>query len=253
MKKLLACGLLCVMGALGCGGDGGIDEGPSASEGTPNLVAMRAAVMTADRLRLAVAAGNGGAISGAAISLSNTAMSAVRPKSITQPLVEEIAQAQTVNPPGTTGTANCTPAGCTFDNYTMSGFSISGTVTASDAGNGASHVVWSLNGKQATSNSLPPSSGVTVGALSYKFRGDMTLSPTSATGAAGGDASGSGTVQGQSFTASQGNILKLLDVQLMDGCPTAGNVFAKWWQTAHVSGQSQSQAFQATQAVVGCR
>lgn len=251
MRKLALIGIAVVgAGLVGCGGDGGVDEGPSATEGTPNLAAMRSAAMTADRLRAAVQMSNGAGVAGAAIALSNAAMGAVSPKRATQPLTAALTQPLTTDAPA--GNVNCDATGCKFDGYTVGGFSISGAVTTADAGNGVSHVTWSLNGK-ASNAAVPASSGVSNLNVSYKFRGDLRVSPATVSGAAGGTADSTGTVQGMSFDATQGNLTKLLDVQIMDGCPVAGSVFAKWWLSASAGAQSQSQAYQATQPMSGCR
>jgi hypothetical protein len=246
MKKLvLTIGALAMLGC-GGGGDDAIDEGPSsATKGTAEPAAMKATVTQADGLSAALAAGNGEALAGAAVSLSVGAMSAVRGGS-GQPLTVDRAIAAMSE--GTTGTKNCTATGCTFEGYGNGEFKVSGSITASDAMGGGKHVVWKLTG---SGDGLSGGQAQNI-SFTFTWKGDLTVSATSLNGAAGATWSGSGTVNGQSFSFDYGSILKFQSVTIDNHCPTAGSVYGKWWLTAHAGGQNQAQAVEATHTFMGC-
>jgi hypothetical protein len=252
MKKLTVCALAGILG-VGCGGGGGggIDEGPSAKEGTANPAAMKAGVMQTQGLRTAVEGGNGDTMAGSALSLSSSAMGAVTPKGTASAEVEDqmikLVNADT----GTTGTKTCNEMGCTFTNYGTGQFTINGSLTATDAGGGVKKVVWDLDGSGTAS-------GAQTGGLpgidyTYNWNGDLTVSATAVDGAAGGVWGGKGSVQGQSFNYDYGSVMKFQNVSLQDGCATGGSVFAKWWIVVNAGGQKQSQAHQATQTFTACQ
>jgi hypothetical protein len=251
MKKLaLTIGALAM---LGCGGgnSGGIDEGPSAQEGTAEPSAINATVTEADGLNSALSAQNGEALAGAAVGLSGAAMEAVRPASGQKLTIQDAMTRTIADNTNTTGTKNCTPTGCTFDNFGDGNFTVSGSVTASDGMNGAKHIVWALSGKATDLGG----SSQQVENLNFTFswKGDLNASATSLDGAAGATWSGSGTAQGQSFSFDYGSIIKFQAITLANHCATGGSVFAKWWVSAQSGGQSQNQAYQATHTFNGCQ
>ena len=228
MKRSCVLAAATVLG-LGCGGDDdSIDTGPSAMQGTANATVMKSSALQADTLRAAIDAKNGAGIAACRDSAkcSAAATAAVLPANgVAMPLtVQEtiaIMQAQTTM---TGGSVNCTETGCTFDKYGVSGansFSISGSLKTTDAGNGAKHVVWSLTG----TGNFTGQQSTAVGNLqfSYQWKGDLTVSPTSVTGAAGSTWSGSGMTNGQSFNYDFGSYLKLDNV-------TFGVPDGHWWQ-----------------------
>jgi hypothetical protein len=252
MKKLvLTIGALAMFGN-GCGGgdDAAIDEGPSgATKGTAEPGAMKATVTQADGLSAALAAGNGEQLAGAAVALSVGAMGAVKGGSAGALMVQQMIAADTKTE--VTGTKTCTATGCTFDAFGSSGFKVSGSITASDAMGGGKHVVWKLTG---TGDNLGGSSASGAQNVSFTFtwKGDLTVTATSLNGAAGATWSGSGMVNGQSFSFDYGSVLKFMSVTIDNHCPTAGSVYGKWWLTAHASGHDQSQAVEATHTFMGC-
>jgi hypothetical protein len=238
----------------GCGGEEGIDEGPDAQEGRAEPLLMRATVTQADGLRTALAAQNGDAIAGAAVSLSVGAMNAVRPAIGAQPLsISQQMQVLAQTTPGgaTSGSKSCTATGCTFTSFGNGQFTISGSVSSTEVAGGAKRVLWSLTGT-TTAAAIPTSGQVQGLDFSYSWKGDLTVSPTSIAGAAGSTWSGGGQTQGQSFDFNYGSVVKFQGVTVENGCPTAGGVFAKWWISVEAAGQSQTQAYQATHRFNGC-
>lgn len=256
-KATAACSLVAVLGlGVGCGGDGGggIDEGPSAMEGTANATVMASTAVQADTMRSAVEGGNGDGVASAAIGLSSAAMGAVTPRTGARAELEVAAQAQTIvnAETGTTGNKNCTPTGCTFDKYGSNGFTISGSVTATDAGMGVKNVVWNLTGS-GDGSTVGGTGGFTGLKFTYTWKGDLTVSATSLAGAAGAVWKGTASANGQNVSFDYGSLIKFNSVVLASGCATGGSVFAKWWINAQSGGQSQAQAYQATQTFNGCQ
>jgi hypothetical protein len=252
MKKLVLTfsALAMLGGGCGGGGDDAIDEGPSsATKGTAEPTAMKATVTKADGLTAALAAGNGEQLAGAAVSLSVGAMGAVKGGTANALAVDRMIADMTAE--GTTGTKTCTATGCTFDGFGSSGFKVSGSITASDAMGGGKHVVWKLTG---SGDNLGGGSSAQAQNVSFTFtwKGDLTVSATSLNGAAGATWTGSGMVNGQSFSFDYGSILKFQSVTIDNHCPTAGSVYGKWWLVAHAGGQDQSQAVEATHTFMGC-
>lgn len=251
MRKLaLVLGAAALVSS-GCGEEG-ISEGPSAQEGTAEPLLMRSTVTQADGLRAAVAGQNGEQIATAALALSAGAMGAVRPPVGAQRLAitEQMLTLAQAGVAGTsTGTRTCTPGGCTFESFGNGQFTITGSVTASDAPAGAKRIGWRLSG---TASGGP--GGVTIQGLdlAYSWKGDLTVSATTLTGAAGATWEGSGEAGGQSFSFEYGSFVKFQSIALVERCPTAGSVFAKWWVTAQAGGREQSQAYQATHRFNGC-
>lgn len=239
-------------GSDGDGGGGGVSEGPKAQPGTANPTAMKSGVMQASGLNAAVASGSGDAVAGSAVSLSNSAMGAVMPGAARSGVELDMVGVINAEPEdGTTGTKDCTMAGCTFKDYgTQGGFTITGSVTSSDAGDGIKKVVWDLTGKGSQSQS---SGGFTNVDYTYNWNGDLTVSPTAVNGAAGGVGRGKGSAQGTTFTFDSGSIMKFKDVVTMNGCATGGSVYAKTWQIVKASGQGQSMAWEATHNFNGCQ
>jgi hypothetical protein len=253
MNKLaVSLGVLAIFGTSCGGSDGGIDEGPSAMEGTVEPTAAKSTVTRADGLSAAISSQNGDQIAGAAVALSVGAMGAVRPKTGKALTVMDQVIASTTggDAAAMTGSKTCTPTGCTFEGFGNGAFTVSGSVSASDAPNGAKKIVWTLTGKGSDISG----SSAQLQNLNFEFtwKGDITASATSLTGAAGATWTGSGTAQGQSFSFNYGSLVKFQDITLMAHCPTAGSVFGKWWVSAHSGGQDQSQAYQATHTFNGC-
>jgi hypothetical protein len=252
MKKFMVIGALAILGS-NCGGgnDAAIDEGPSnAMAGTADPGAMKSSVVQADGLTTAISSKNGAQISSAALALSLGGMEAVR-EGMSQPLSVVMSTIAATTSDKTTGTMNCNETGCTFDAYGANGFTVSGSVTASDAMGGGKHVVWNLSG---SGNEAAAGGQSSVQNLDFHFawKGDLTVSPTSLVGAAGASWAGSGTVNGQSFSFDYGSLLKFQNVTIANHCPTGGSVFAKQWLTANAGGQSQVKAYQATHTFNGC-
>jgi hypothetical protein len=248
MKKLSLVLAAVSMLGLGCGGEDGIDTGPNAMEGTANPTAMVSSAMQADNLRTALEAKNGAAIASAALGLSFAGTASVSPGATGAPLtLKEMVGAMPTNAVMTSGNVSCTETGCTFDNYGVGGpyvYTISGSITATDAGNGAKKVGWSLTG---TGNfaGVQTSTAANI-SFSYQWKGDLTVSATSVNGAAGSTWSPSGTVQGQSFTYAVGSYVRLDTITFASRMPAGGSIYAKMWVTTSEAGNTQSQAYQAT-------
>lgn len=253
LTSIMALAGLLGLGACGSdgGGGGGVSEGPKAQAGTANPTAMKGGVMQASGMNTAVASGNGDAVAGSALSLSNSAMGAVMPGAARSgPELDMVGVINAEPTSGTTGTKDCTMAGCTFKDYGTQGvFTISGSVTSSDAGDGMKKVVWDLTGKGTQSQS----SGFTNLDYTYNWNGDLMVSATAVNGAAGGVGSGKGTAQGQTFTFNSGSIMKFQNVVTMNGCGTGGSVYAKTWQIVKAGGQGQTMAWEATHNLTGCQ
>lgn len=258
MRKLSCIGSLVAVLVAGCGGDdgGGINEGPSVGAGTANMQAMKEGVKTAADLQTALSAGSGEAVAGGALSLSSLGMSAATKSGGGGGFGLTVAQAlSTINAEtGTTGTKECTASGCTFKDYGSGGFTLTGSLTVSDAGAGAKSVVWNITGS-GDSDAL--GGGSSAFGDDFKFtwnwKGDLTVSPTSLMGAAGGSGKGSGSAQGQSFSFEYGSFVKFNGVTMdTSGCPTGGSMTAKWWITAKSGSQTQTDGAQATQTFSGC-
>jgi hypothetical protein len=250
MKKFVfTIGALALLGSnCGGGGDGAIDEGPSATEGTADPAAMKSTVTQADSLNAAIAAQSGEQIAGAAVALSVGAMGAVRGGTSKALTVEKTIADTMAGSDMTTGTKTCTPTGCTFEGFGNGQFKISGSVTAADA-MGAKHIVWALSGSATNLGASSPGTNLN---FEFTWKGDLTASATSLNGAAGATWVGSGTAEGQSFTFNYGSVLKFQNITITDHCPTAGSVFGKWWVSAQSGGQSKAEAVQATHTFNGC-
>jgi hypothetical protein len=249
MKKLSLAFAAVTMLGLGCGGeDGGIDSGPSAMEGTANPAAMTSAAVQAGALRTALESKNGAGIASAALGLSGAGTASVSPRAPGAALtVQDMVNQMQTNAVMTVGNVSCTETGCTFDKYGVSGsnmLTISGSINATDAGNGAKKVVWSLTGS-GTFSGVQGSTASNL-SFSYQWKGDITVSATSVSGAAGSTWSGSGEVNGQSLEYAFGSYLKLDNITFTSQMPTGGSIYAKMWITASVGGNTQSEAFQAT-------
>lgn len=251
MKKMTCVASLVAVLGMGCGGDdggGGISEGPSVAQGTADVQAMNSSAAQADTLNKALASGSGESVAGSALQLSSAGMTAVKGggQALTQALTAVNAET------GTTGTKTCTATGCVFDKYGAGGFTMTGSVTATDVAGGGKKVVWSLDGTLDASATNSNTSGFGDIKFTYNWKGDITVSATSIQGAAGGTWKGSGTTMGQSFTFDYGSLIKFESVVLTNSCVTGGSITAKWWAVVKAGSQSQTQGAQGTHTFTSC-
>lgn len=255
MRKLTCIGSLIALLVTGCGGGdgGGINEGPSVETGTADVAAMKTGAEEAASLNAALTSGNGEAVAGGALALSGLGMSAAQSKDGSG-FALSVAQALTTmeNEPATTGTKECSASSCTFKDYGVQGFTLTGSVTATDVGDGAKNVVWNMTGTGDTDAFGGADSGVDF-KFTWSWKGDVTVSSTSLEGAAGSSGKGSGSAEGQSFSFEYGSFVKFTGVVLTGtGCPSGGTMMAKWWVNAKSGGRSQTQGAQASHTFNGC-
>lgn len=211
MKKLALASL--VVAAAACGGD-------DHDKGTINTANAKASVENVGKINAAMAAGNGANAAAAVQALTSSGQSLVTPAGGAGRVVgllperfpkHDLSQA-------VTGTADCTPTGCTFTNYgddtTGSSWKINGSVSRSgdtttfdltyDVASGGTTVNWAIDG------------AITVTATSI----DGNLHSHGVTDVASGSASAGVNVTWD--TAVDYNAIAL-DAQ---GCATGGSVHA---------------------------
>jgi hypothetical protein len=238
----------------GDGGGGGLDEGPAATMGTANPVAMKSTVGQADSLLAGFASGDGDTVSGSVMAFSSSGMGSVMAGSA-QASVPESMTGIVAADGEATGTKMCDATTCTYMDYGRGNMKITGTVTATDGAAGGKSIVWELSGKDTRENPTGLSNFV-ADTLSTIWKGNVTVSSTSLTGAAGFYAVVKGTLNMAKLSATTGSLTKFLSVAITDKCPTAGSVYAKTWQTLDINGTKpaeQNKAVEATHTFSGCQ
>lgn len=253
MTKITCIGSLVAVLGLGCGGGGdggGVSEGPSVAKGTADVAAMNSSAVQADNLNKALVSGSGEAVAGSALSLSSAGMTSVKGGAGQALMVSQALSAMEAT--GTTGTKTCTASGCVFDKFGNGGFTMTGSVTATDGAAGAKVVVWDLDGTLDASATNSTSGGATDVKFVYNWKGNITVSATSIVGAAGGTWKGSGSQGGQSFTFDYGSLIKFNAVVLTNGCATGGTITAKWWLVAKSGGQDSTQGAEGSHTFTAC-
>lgn len=230
--------------AVACGGSHGKAAAVTAKTGTPNPQAAKSVVAKTASLVAALKTSDGGRLSASVEAIATTG-----PQQIAMagrglaPASTPPAGGQPVTVAGTSGSVSCDGTGCSYDMFSVGGFTYNGGITASTAGD-TTTVVANISVQGSVSGSGP--SGSASETVNWMISGTLTITPTSINGSL--ESSGSGDITSSSGKVSYEyeNLIEYDHVTL-DGSakPTGGSVHARWSVT--VSGSAQgSQAWEAT-------